>query len=373
MKFGTYTFNKEMIKWTAGAALALGGAAETKANDTNRVAELERRLSAIHAELDQLKGVSELEPAQPLSLATEEIWSRLQFGLLLEAEAFYGESAGQSESDLTLATAEFAMDAEISEAIHTHVGLLWEEDDTEENNLDEAYIILGANEGNAYHLTVGKMYLPFGNLSSAFISDPLTLELAEINETAALAGYHNEWLELFAGIFNGDADEDSSLENLLASVKVMPFENLEFGAYWISDILETDGLEGFAAALPSYQKEGGAGLFLNARCGEVTVNAEYVTALGGIDTGTGAVKPSAYNIEASLPLTARWTVGAKLEGSDDFYGDLGADKFADRQYGVVAAYNVNEYVTLAGEYLHAEGLDDDESGELATAQLAVAF
>lgn len=362
-----------MIKWVAGATLVLGGVAGIHAAETNRVTVLEQRLSAIHAELNQLKGGSELEPPSELAAAAADIWSRLQFGLALESEAFYGESAGESESDLTLATAAFVVDAEIAEGINAHVGLLWEEDDTETNNLDEAYVIFGATENNPYHLTVGKMYLPFGNLSSAFISDPLTLELAEISESAALVGYGNDFVSVMAGVFNGDADEDSSLENLLASITITPVENLEFGAYWISDLLETDGLEGFAAALPAYQKEAGAGIFLNAQLGEVTVNAEYVTALSDIDTGSGEVKPSAFNIEASTPVSDKVTVGVKFEGSDDFYGDLGADKFADEQYGLVAAYSVNDYVTVTGEYLHAEGLDDDEDGELATVQLAIAF
>lgn len=345
----------------------------TAQSEGARVTALENRLSQIQLELDQLKNTTAQAPSSELVELSNDVWSRLAFGGALEAEAFYGETGGESESDLTLATAEFTIDAAITEGVSAHVGLLWEEDDTEENNLDEAYVTFGATEDMPYYLTVGKMYLPFGNFESAFISDPLTLEMAEINESAALAGFANDLVEANVAVFNGDADEDSSLENLVASVTITPAENIAVGAYWISDLLETDGFEDFADALPSYEKEAGAGVFLNAQFGEVALNAEYVTALSDIDTGAGKVQPSTYNIEASMPLTDNVEIGAKFEGSDEFYATIGADKFADRQYGVVAAYAVNDYVTVAGEYLHAEGLDDDEDGDLVTMQLALEF
>lgn len=349
--------------------LGMAFTATAQENGT-RVTELEKQLSGIRAELNQLKSQQD---ASSLMDGIGNVASRLEFAGALEMEAFHAKSAGESDSDLTLATAEFTIDAAMADGINAHVGLLWEEDDTEENNLDEAYVTFGATEDQLFSMTVGKMYLPFGNLSSVFISDPLTLELAEINESAALVGYGNDFVQVTAGIFNGDADEESALENGIVSVTFSPCDYFELGAYWISDLLETDGLEDFAAALPSYDKQGGAGVFLNAKLGEVAFNAEYVTALDSIETGVGDVKPSAYNIEASLPVTDQVEVGVKYEGSDEFYADLGAAKFADEQYGLVAAYAVNDHVTVAGEYLHAEGLDDDESGELVTVQLAIAF
>jgi hypothetical protein len=349
----------EMIKWITGAALLLNGAAGAQ-TETNRITELEQRLSAMQAELDQLN--------QPSGLMTE-LGSRLQFEFLLEAETFYAQSAGESESDLTLATAEIAVDAEITEGVSAHLGLLWEEDLTTDDNLDEAYVTFGATDDLPYYLTVGKTYLPFGNFSSAFISDPLTLELAEINETAALIGYANGRVEVAAGAFKGDSEETDTLENWVVSITATPCSHSEIGIYWISDLVETDGLEAFVDA----EKEAGAGVFLNAHIGDVMVNAEFLTALSDIETAAGDLKPSAYNVEASMPITDQLTLGAKFEGSNDFYADLGADKFADKQYGIVAAYAINEYVTVAGEYLHAEGLDDNEDGDLATVQLSVVF
>lgn len=355
------------IKWMASAVIALCGAAGVEAMDS-----VESRLTALQSEINQLKAAQASNRSERIS-QVDQLTSRLEFNALLEIEAFQEKSAGRSAGDLTLAAAELTLDAEITKDISAHVGLLWEEDGTEENNLDEAYIIWGATGEIPCYLSAGKMYLPFGNFESAFISDPLTLELAEIRESAALSGYKNDFVAACAGVFNGDANDDSKLENIVVSVSVTPTKNITLGAYWISDLLESDGLEGIATALPSYEKATGAGGFLNARLGPLAFNAEYVTALSDIDTGAGDIQPAAFNIEASLPVSEKTTVGVKFEGSDEFYADIGADKFADKQYGVVAAYAVNEYLTIAGEYMHAKGLDDNKSGDLATVQFALAF
>ena len=359
---------KNMIKWVAGVAVILSGAAGVQAAES-----VEARLETLQAEIDLLKA-EQLKNKSALVEVIDQATTGLEFGAALEAEAFYGESGGESESDLTLATAEFTVDAEISEGINAHVGLLWEEDDTEENNLDEAYVTFGATDDIPYYLTLGKTYLPFGNFESVFISDPLTLELAELNESAALVGYANNILQVVAGAFKGDSEEESALENMVAAITLSPCNHFSAGAYWISDLVETDGLESFVDA----EKQAGAGIFLNAQIGEVAVNAEFVTALSDIETDAGEMKPYAYNIEASLPVTEKLEMGVKYEGSDEFAdlnaaGDAFEGKFADEQDGLVAAYAVNDHVTVASEYLHAEGLDDDENGELFTMQVALEF
>lgn len=65
------------------------------------------------------------------------------------------------------------------------------------------------------------------------------------------------------------------------------------------------------------------------------------------------------------------TVGVKFEGSDDFYSDFGSGKWADWQTGFVVSYALNQNVIISGEYLHLDGLDDDESGDVATVQIAL--
>ncbi len=308
----------------------------------------------------------------PSRTIPQEFWKQLDVGFLMELEGFAAKSGDVSESDITLATVELTIDADVVDGISGHLGLLWEEDDTEENNLDEGYITFGATEGIPFYATAGKMYLPFGNFESAFISDPLTLEMAEINQSAALVGFANSWVDVNAGAFNGDFEEDmadNTIDDGFASVAFTPIENLVFGAYWLSDLLETDGFEDFANGLAAYESIGGAGVFLNAQLGPVALNAEFVAALEKLSAS--GLLPSAYNLEASMPVHEKVTVGVKFEGSDDFYATVGSDKFADWQTGFVVSYAFNEHVVFSGEYLHAEGLDNDESGDVATVQIAL--
>lgn len=313
----------------------------------------------------------------------QEIWKKLDVGFLMEVEGFAAKVGDENESDITLATVELTVDAEVVDGVAAHLGLLWEEDDTEENILDEGYVTFGATESIPFYATAGKMYLPFGNFESAFISDPLTLELAEINQSAAMAGFGVSWVDLTAGAFNGDFEEgasDNAIDDAFASITFTPIDGLAFGAYWLSDVLETDGSEDFVdgaiVAGYAYETIGGAGAFLNMQIGSVALNVEYVTAIEEIDLPGGGLQPMAYNIEASMPIVEKLSAGVKLEGSDDFYSEFTGtptSKWADWQMGFVVSYEFNEHVILSGEYLHADGLDNDESGDTATMQIALVF
>lgn len=312
----------------------------------------------------------------------QDILKKLDISFLMELEGFAARVGDTSEGDLTLATVELTVDAEVVNGVLGHLGLLWEEDDTEGSNLDEGYVTFGATETIPFYATGGKMYLPFGNFESVFISDPLTLEMAEINESAALLGYGNDWIDLNAGVFSGELEEDpedNTIESGFASIAFMPGEAVVFGAYWLSDLLYTAGFEDFAnnaiLAGYGYESTGGAGIFLNAQIGSVALNAEYMTALEKLDPVAGGLLSSTYNLEASMPIFEKLSAGIKVEGSDDFYSDfVGGDpegKFADWQVGLVVSYEFNNNVTLSGEYLHADGLGGGESGDLVTMQIAL--
>lgn len=307
---------------------------------------------------------------------SQDFLNKLDVGFLMELETFAAKSGDVSESDIALATVELTADANVTDSVALHLGLLWEEDGSEENILDEGHVTWGATDAIPFYATAGRMYLPFGNFESAFISDPLTLELAEINQSAVLVGYGNSWVDLNAGVFNGDFESgDNSVDDAFASVAFTPFESVVFGIYWLSDILDADGFEGFvdSATNYAYEASGGAGVFLNAWIGPVSLNAEYVAAIEELDLPGGGQTPSAYNVEASMPVVEKVTVGVKFEGSDDFYSELGAGKWADWQTGFVVSYGLSHHITLSGEVLHADGLDDGESGDRATMQMALVF
>ena len=141
-------------------------------------------------------------------------FNKISISGLLEAEAGYekynpdaaGESSEES-SDIVLSTFELGLDVDFIDHVGGHVLVLWEEDDSEAIDLDEGYISLTGTEEMPLYLHAGKQYIPFGNMDTYFISDPLPLELGETRESALLAGYHKGLCNVFCGGFNGDVDK----------------------------------------------------------------------------------------------------------------------------------------------------------------------
>ena len=282
----------------------------------------------------------------------------LSYGFLIESEGSYERGDGESGGDLVLATAEFAVEGQITTNLSFHVGLLWEEDDTEENNLDEAFISLGGTDVMPFYLNAGKFYLPFGRFESAFISDPLTLELAEINKSAVLVGYSNDLFNLSASAFSGSSSGKSTISDGVLALDVTPIEALTFGIYWISDLMETDS-QVEVLVLPD--RVAGAGGYLSLMLGSFMLNAEVISAL---DTVTEIdACPLIGHLEAAYSISDDWLAALRYECSDDF-----AD-FAEEQFGGVVSYALNSCCTLSGEYLHADY--DDAEADLFTIQLAL--
>ncbi len=313
----------------------------------------------------------------------------LEFGVLMEVEGFVSKLGGESASDIVLSTVAFDVEAVMNEWLMGHVGLLWEQYSREDDNIDEAYIALGNSESVPFYLVAGLFYQPVGNFESTFISDPLTLELAEMNKVSVMIGYENPWLDLSAGAFNGEVKEnvavgaggDSTIDDFYASISLAPTKQLQLGAYWLSDLMETYNLARVGeeiAGRPGYEKDGGAGIFANLYLGLLTLNAEYVSALNGYQLDGGHYVPAALNLEVSVQLHEKVVAGLMFGASDDLYATYDAvlafgEKLPGQSYGAVVAYAFHEHATVAAEYLHFEELDDNARGDMVTVQLGLAF
>jgi hypothetical protein len=320
---------------------------------------------------------------------------RISLSGLIEVEAGYEDIDyddpavdDEDSSDLVLATVELGIDVDFIKHVSGHVLLLWEEDETEPLDVDEAFIRLDGEDVLPLYLQAGKMYVPFGNFETHFISDPNTLELGETRESAAVVGYANDLFDLSFGVFNGDIDEqgkDDHIDSFVAGAvftlpeEAVPGLALAAGVSWISNIADSDVLtdtiedaaEDAAVDAVIDDKVDGLAAFLIATLNERwTLIAEYVGALDEFDDadpGLGGLEPKTWNFELGCAVTDALTVAAKYEGGDDL-GDL----LPDEQYGIVASYGLFKYTTLSLEYLHGEFETDDER-DLVTAQLAFEF
>jgi hypothetical protein len=342
------------------------------------------------AEIENLKKrIEALESQKDSSTQAED--QGLDFGQiskyvtlhgLLEAEAYYAKpNDSDEESDLTLATAELSIEATLNEIVGGHLTLLYEEEEGEEDDIDvdEAVISLtspGQLFGQTPSVHVGRMYVPFGMFNSYMISDPLTLEIGETQDTAALFALEGDLWVFKTGIFNGDTDADGDnnhIDNFVASLELMPVENLAFGVSYINDLAESDNELVQDATLYS-SNVAGASAFLSAQCGQFGLELEYLTALDDFDTALVAIgedltgkRPEAWNIELAWMPTEKVQLAARYEEANDFQDDV-------KRYGATASYGLHEHVVIALEYLRSDAdVAVDDTVDVVTAQLALEF
>jgi len=310
---------------------------------------------------------------------------------LIEAEACYEDydyddptTDDEDSSDITLATVELGVDVDIIKHVKGHVLFLWEEDDTEPVDVDEGFITLDGEDVVPLYLNVGKLYVPFGNFESHFISDPLTLELGETRESALTVGYVNEWMDFSVSAFNGDIDEtgeDNHIESYVANASFsVPQElisnfGIAGGVSYISNIGDSDNLQDEIVP-PDGIKDyvGGFNAFLSISfMDKFFLECEYLGALDEFEAaelsfdGGKEFQPKTWNMELAYAATDRLEVAVKYEGGDDL-----GDFLPEDQYGAAVSYGLFENTSLSLEYLHGE-FENDDKRDLITTQLAVEF
>jgi hypothetical protein len=367
----------------AGMIWALPARAMHEKDSEERIDEMSTRIDELEKSISEKKDLSK--------------WLDVfSFSGLLEVEAGYekynpdasGEPTEES-SDIVLATMEFGVDAKLNEYVSGRVLFLWEEDDTEPVDLDEGFISISNADEAPFYLTAGRYYVPFGKFETYFISDPFTQELSETNESAVMCGRHGEWIDINAGVFNGDINKtgkDDHVENIFASATyTLPEGSIEklsltSGVSYLSSIADskelskqfsdfdgdgkTDGLKDYVAGVSGYVTIGFEDRFFFV--------AEYVSALDDFKPGElafsdGKLLPSAWNLELAYVSELHIGAGIKYEGTDDCGTFLPESGFG----GIVFWYPFEQtYVGL--EYMNQE-FENCDTNQIATAQLAYEF
>lgn len=340
--------------------------------------------------------IKQLEDAIKKEPESDKWYDRLQFSGLVEVEAGQSETdfkdkatRDEATNDVDLAAAELAVDAKIAEHVDGHVMFKWEEDDL---FVDEGFITLSGTESFPAYLVAGRQYIPFGYFDSHFITDPMTLDLGENSDGAAVAGYRigGEMVDISVGAYNGrvnEIDKDDKISNFVGAVVVSPSENVMFGASYTSNLAAANSLseqitdvdgDGATDNIKSYV--GGWSAFVSASfLDRFKVIGEYVCAMDEFNAGelydaadTKKRQPSAWNVELGMAFSDAWEVAARYESSTD--GDAGSGEFLpESRYGVVLNWGIFENTNMAFEYMHGEFEKDFQETDVFTAQLAVEF
>jgi hypothetical protein len=338
--------------------------------------ELEELGKRVH-ELEK-KEADRVEADNGLSATLKKIAEKVTFEGLLEVEASVENSDVDGDSsDVTLATVAIGITAEVHKYVSGRVLFLWEENDTEPVDVDEAVIIISSPYGLG--VTAGKLHLPFGAFNSHFISDPQTLELGETIDSAAMLWFEHKFFKLSGGAFNGDIDEtgDDDINDFFGALTITPLEGFEFGGYYISDIAESElDMTGFAGGGSVMDETGGFGGYLSAAIGPVTIEGEYITAEErfdpldlDVDADGDGDRPEAWNAEVAVQVHEKVEIAGRYEGNSELFG------FPDEQYGAAVSFTPFEHVKIALEFLHGEFDAADGGGErdLGTLQLSLEY
>ncbi len=362
-----------------------------KPDESDGMARVEQRVEQIENTLDGKR--QKIADAEDKSLL-QGIKDRVDLKGLIEVEAFAKEDfSGSSTSDISLATVEIGLDANISDWTQAHLLLLYEEGEENDHMIvDEALVTFGKPEEFPFYLTMGRMYLPFGSYVSNMVSDSLPLELGEINDTGVLAGFQESGLYGAVYAFNGDlrkAGGDDKIDAWGASLGfACEGESLTFDVAldWLNNIGDTDGLSDYLEdtiglnEMDDYVEGVAAHILFQYAAFDFV--AEYVTALDEFApgemffSGSGA-RPSAWSVEAGLSvdwLDRETTFSLSCQGTDEALG-LG---LPETRYGAAIRMAVFANTTIALEYLHDTDYDEadggtDKDADTATMQVAVKF
>ncbi len=302
--------------------------------------------------------------------AGDNWFDRLEITGLIEIEAAWEDpDNGNSESSLTLATAELGIAAQITSVVGTELVLLYEDDGAEELDVDVAAITLTPSD--TWSLSAGQFYLPFGVYETQMISDPLTLELGEIRETALQVDFAAGLFSVSAYIFDGDASTNGNnkVDNFGFDLS-LALENdsydLSASVDYINDIGDSDGLIDHATTV--HDRVAGYAFSALFTTGPFTVIGEYLAANKAFASG---IEPSAYNIEAGYGFDL---AGREANAAIGFQGTDDADPLGYPESVIIAALSMEIYesASLAFEIAQTEDYSSNDTN-LFTVQLAAEF
>ncbi len=217
--------------------------------------------------------------------------------------------AGVNSNDIALATIELSIRSEFTKRISSNFLLLREDDTSAE--VDEAFVSVRIK--NPITLTIGRLYLPFGNYETNMISDSLPLELSEARDTAIQLEYEQDAIKASFYLFDGDVLENntsSTIDNMGFNVAyyTKPFT---IGLSYINNLndsnLITDSISP-SQSVVSYTP--GLSVYATTTFDKVSVFFEYISALDEFNTADLSFRSS----EAKLTAT-NLEVGYNIDNS----------------------------------------------------------
>lgn len=320
-------------------------------------------------------------------LMADEILSGVTLSGSLQIETEYNRDYDDTNtSDIVVDELTLGIEAQVHKWVNTQILFLYEEGETP-LEIDEAFITLGDLETLPIYLSMGQLYVPFGNFETHMISDPLTLELAEIREKALQVGF--ETAGFYGSIygFNGSTQEDSNdtidhYGTHLGFAQEHERFSYDIGVGYLNDLGDTFVVSDALEAVDDYDYVGGLGTYLTLNIGPVSLIGEYITALDPFDAahlafnGQGA-EPKAWNVEAGLTFDLvgyETTLALGYQATEEAL----ALELPETRILAALSLGLDDHTRVSLEYASDEDYDENDGGtgkdaETVTLQLAVEF
>ncbi|MBK1706013.1 LbtU family siderophore porin [Halochromatium glycolicum] len=359
-----------------------------------QAAAIDQQRRTIEEQKQQLEGTPQRVEQLEDALATQRgadpgvgagWFDRIEIAGLIEVEGSYVDPyEGGSESDLTLATFELGLAAQVTDWVEATASLLYEEGETD-LEVDLAQITIANAEVSPVYFTAGQFYLPFGAYETNLVSDPLTLEIGEIRESAAEVGFVYEGFGGSVYTFQGDneVDGDTRIDSWganLSFAQELDAVSWTVGAGYISNLGDSDSLRDTVVDPTDFT--GGWTANLAVVFQDFNLIGEYLGAIdefnaGELDFDGNGAKPEAWNIELgySFEVLGKESVAAvAYQGSNEAL----ALELPEERWLVGWSIGIFDGTALSFEYSHDSDYSTGKGGtgeeaNAFVAQLAVEF
>jgi hypothetical protein len=342
------------------------------------IQEQQKQLDALKKALGETQSAQSSggEASKQNSLSNVISENKLKIGGEIEIEATNTKSftADTNTSDLSLAKATLYFKAQPHKMVTTYIAGVFEEENGDEIDLDEAWVNVGKTDDMPAYLKAGKFVVPFGAFETNMVSDPLGLSLAETTEFPAQFGYSVGEISGSVYGFNGSTQENGEGDHIdkfganLAYSTSISGASLDLGLSYINAIGESDTIEAALASATSMSGDNPGGFGVNAmlKSGPFTGIFEYITATDDFDSGDVAfnatnAQPAAYQFEIGYT-TEVLEKELVLAATYQFTEESQALGLAEEQYGVAASYSFLPGVSIGLEYMHQEDYSSSDGG-----------
>ena len=295
----------------------------------------------------------------------------LEVSGVIEVEAASSDPENADDaSDITVATAELGLVANISDELNAELVFLHEEDDTD-FEVDVAQFSYALNDN--WSLVAGQLYIPFGAYETGLVSDPITLDLGETRETVLMMNYEGGAVSGSVYIFNGDNKDTGKdeINNWGANIAYSR-DNVSFGLAYINDLLDSDSLQDVLNSSTVTDYAGGLAANVTFNAGNFTLIAEQVAATDTFnDAPVAGDKPKARNLELDYALAIAGkpaTIAFAAQSSED----AANSGLPEKKRLVGLSIDVTDNIGLGLEYSKEEDYSDVQTNNLL-AQIAVSF